>query len=295
MKTHTILNNCDFIITVVEDSECPNFPGFLCYSEEERSGICNSPTEAINTCYEKVFRSNAKFPGPPVMGFDNSKIVQQLLGDIIFRPYMFSLRRLNIFVLGIGKSKKPEWNYAGEGYKSVFQYNFNGIKSTFVQEMEGKECVVQIFTDGVLIRTFSDTDPDKVWLLIENVLSNYSGKDLFGLENLYTQICIQQAQIPSCTVLDWTLEGVLENLYKYHLKRRISCAIKWHDLFDKWLNQKGDILELRKSVLDLYPPNHEISDREWRAWKTFVRNAGCTNITPFKKGESEVSNKTKLN
>jgi len=40
MKTHTILNNCDFIITVVEDSECPNSPGFLCYSEEERSGIC---------------------------------------------------------------------------------------------------------------------------------------------------------------------------------------------------------------------------------------------------------------
>jgi len=56
------------------------------------------------------------------MSFDNSNIIQQLLSDIIFRPYVISLKKLNIFMLGIGKSKKSEWNYAGEGYKSVFQY-----------------------------------------------------------------------------------------------------------------------------------------------------------------------------
>jgi len=182
--------------------------------------VCSSSTEAINACYEKVFHSKAKFPGPPVMGFDNLDIVQQLLGDVIFRPYMFSLGKLNIFVLGMGKSKKPEWNYVGEGYKSVFQYKFNGIRSTFVQELEDEECVVQIFTNDTLARTYNAIDPDEVWLQI-NRLSNYSGKELFGLENLYTQICIQQVQIPSCTVLDWTFEGILENLYKYHLKRRI--------------------------------------------------------------------------
>ena len=108
------------------------------------------------------------------------------------------------------------------------------------------------------------------------------------------QICIQKAQIPSCTVLDWTFEGVLEKLYKYHLKKRISCEITWRDLFDKWLNQNSDILELRKAVLDLYPSNYEISDREWRAWKAFVRNAGCTNITHFEKEESKVSNYAKI-
>ncbi|CAB4395059.1 unnamed protein product [Rhizophagus irregularis] len=118
MKSHTVLNKRNFIITVVNDAERPNFPGFLCYSKENQSGVCSSPTEAINTCYEKVFDSNAKFPGPQVMGFDNSNIIQQLLND-------------------------------------------------------------------------------------------------------------------------------------------------------------------------LYPPDYEINDREWRAWKAFVRNAGCTNITPFKKGESK--------
>ena len=34
MKTITTLNKCDFIITVVEDTEHPNSPGFLCYSQE---------------------------------------------------------------------------------------------------------------------------------------------------------------------------------------------------------------------------------------------------------------------
>ena len=287
MKTHTVLNNCDFIIIVVKDTKHLNSPGFLCFSEENRSDICSSPTEAINICYEKVFRSNAKFPGPQVMGFDNSNIIQQLLSDIIFRPYMISLGRLNVIVLGMGKSKKQEWNYAGEGYKSVFQSNFNGEKSAFIQEIDDDECIVQIYTNGTLIKTYSAIDPDEVWLCIGR-LSNYSGKNIFGLENPYTQTCIQQAQIPSCTVSDWILEGVLENLYKYHLKRRISYNVKWCDLFDRWLDQKSDILELRKAILDLYPLNHEIDDREWRAWRAFIRNAGCTNITPFKKEESKV-------
>ncbi|CAB4404482.1 unnamed protein product [Rhizophagus irregularis] len=160
MKSHTVLNKRNFIITVVNDAERPNFPGFLCYSKENQSGVCSSPTEAINTCYEKVFDSNAKFPGPQVMGFDNSNIIQQLL-------------------------------------------------NAFVQEIEDNECVVQIHTDDTLVKTFSAIDPDEIWLCIGR-LSNYSGKNLFGLENSYTQICIQQAQIPSCTVLDWIFEDVLE-------------------------------------------------------------------------------------
>ena len=75
------------------------------------------------------------------------------------------------------------------------------------------------------------------------------GIKLFGLENLYTQLCIQQAKLPSCMVSDWTLEGVLENLYEYHLKRRILCNIEWHDLFE---NQESDISELRELNLSFH-------------------------------------------
>ena len=290
MKTLTVLNNCNFIITVVKGyTEHPNSPGFFCYAEDKQSGVYGSSTEAINACYKEVFRSsNAKFPGLPVMGFDNSNIVEQLFSDVIFRPYTFKLGKLNIFVLGMGKSKKSEWNYAGDGYKSVFQTNSNNIRQIFVQEMGYKKCTVQIFIDNNLVKQYSASDPNKVWLDIGK-FSNYTGKDLFGLEYLYTQDCIEQVQIPSCTVVHWTSEGVLEELYIYHLKRRTTHGIKWRDFFDKWLNQKSSIIELRGAILDLYPQNYEISDREWRAWKAFIRNAGCTNITPFKKEESKVS------
>ncbi|CAB4492510.1 hypothetical protein GLOIN_2v1840448 [Rhizophagus irregularis DAOM 181602=DAOM 197198] len=172
MKSHTVLNKCNFIITVVNDAEHQNSPGFLCDSKENQLGVCSSPTEAINTCYEKVFRSNAKFPGPHVMGFDNSNIIQQLLSE--------------------------------EEYKSILQSNFNGIKSAFVQEIEDNEYVVQIYTNDDLVKTFSAIDPDEVWILVD---------------------------------------------------------------------RESDILELRKAILDLCPPDHEINDREWHAWKAFVRNA----------------------
>ncbi|CAG8627393.1 6463_t:CDS:2 [Funneliformis mosseae] len=65
------------ITSVIEDTENPNSPRFLCYSEENRSGVCSSPTE-------------------------------QLLSYVIFRLYMFSFEKLNIFMLGMRKLKKSE-------------------------------------------------------------------------------------------------------------------------------------------------------------------------------------------
>ena len=39
----------------------------------------------------------------------------------------------------------------------------------------------------------------------------------------------------------------------------------------------------------LYPPNHEFTDRELRAWRKMMRSVGCTDITPYKKQESKVN------
>jgi hypothetical protein len=79
---------------------------------------------------------------------------------------MIDLGKLNIIVLKMGKSKKLEWNYAGEGYKSIFQSHYNGIKLAFIQEIEDEECVVQIYTNDTLIRKYNAIDPDEVWLYI---------------------------------------------------------------------------------------------------------------------------------
>ncbi|GES76459.1 hypothetical protein RCL_jg26334.t1 [Rhizophagus clarus] len=46
---------------------------------------------------------------------------------------------------------------------------------------------------------------------------------------------------------------------------------KWHDLFDKRLNQKELLCE---AILDLNLPNYEISDLEWSTCEAFVRPFG---------------------
>jgi len=58
------------------------------------------------------------------------------------------------------------------------------VRLTFIQELEDEECVVQIFTNSTLVKTYNAIDSDKVWLLIDR-LPNYSEKNLFGLENSY--------------------------------------------------------------------------------------------------------------
>ena len=60
---------------------------------------------------------------------------------------------------------------------------------TFIQELEDKKCIIQIFTNNTLVKTYSVIDFDKVWLLINRFL-NYSRKNLFELENSYIKICI---------------------------------------------------------------------------------------------------------
>lgn len=54
------------------------------------------------------------------MGFDIPHISETLLSDVHFRPFAFKVENLNIMVFSIGVSKNPDWNYAGEGYKSSF-------------------------------------------------------------------------------------------------------------------------------------------------------------------------------
>ncbi|CAI2200110.1 19651_t:CDS:2, partial [Funneliformis geosporum] len=105
----------------------PNSPGFFCCSEEKQSGIYSSLAEVINTCYKEVFRSNTKFSSPLVIGFDNSDVVEQLFSDIIFRSYTFSLGRLNIFVLEMGKSKKPDASNPNKVWLDIDRFsNYTG-------------------------------------------------------------------------------------------------------------------------------------------------------------------------
>ncbi|CAG8800165.1 30425_t:CDS:1, partial [Gigaspora margarita] len=121
MKTITIANQHDFIITVVQN----RFePGYICQSKALQSNACKSLLEAITSIYQQAFLTKTRLDGLSVMSYDNSEICKMLLSDICFQPYIFKIGNLNLTIFGIDKSNNLDWNYARKGYQSSFVHNF---------------------------------------------------------------------------------------------------------------------------------------------------------------------------
>jgi hypothetical protein len=297
MKTLTTINKRDFIITVVqgntEDTTDPNYnefqPGYICRSEGLCSNVCNSSSQAITSVYQKVFSNKTKHAGPLVMGFDIPHISETLLSDVHFHPFAFKIENLSIMVFSIGVSKNPDWNYAGEGYKSSFIHNYNHSRSLFFQEFDDEEAIVRVYKEFQEICVFRDTNPNLVWKKI-GILTKFKGSTLFGLEHNKIKLVIDREKIPYCTIDDWDNEEIMNKVFNYHLKKRVLMSINWKNLFIEWQNQISSIIELTQKLKEIYPVGYIIEDRELRAWKALLRHAGCTKITPFKKEESKVIN-----
>ncbi|RHZ55139.1 hypothetical protein Glove_420g6 [Diversispora epigaea] len=289
MKTLINLNKRDFIIEVfTTTSEYGLLPGYICKCDGIRSELCQTLTVAICSVYRRIFGTETKFSGPAVMGFDTPTISNVLLQDLQFRPYFISLNKLRIWIMGIGRSNRPEWNFAGVGYKATFIYTFKKQRCVFVQEFEESECTLTIYTGAnIKIYFFTECDPESLWKKV-GILQQYNGKLLFGLEEPHTQSLIKILRIPSCTLNDWNNYDVMELIFAYHLKRRISTCINWQEFFNQWLTELSTIIELRSQLKKLYPIDHEINEREFRAWKTMLRNVGCVEITPFEKDQFKV-------
>ncbi|PKC75907.1 hypothetical protein RhiirA1_407034, partial [Rhizophagus irregularis] len=116
------------------------------------------------------------------MGFDIPIISEALLKDLPFRAFLFPLGKLNIWVLGIGKSNNNEWNFAGTGYKTSFIYTYRKKRCVFVQELEDDYCQVTIYSGNEICNIYVDNNPELVWKEVA-ILQQYEGKELFGLEN----------------------------------------------------------------------------------------------------------------
>ncbi|GES86464.1 hypothetical protein GLOIN_2v1767687 [Rhizophagus clarus] len=256
MKTLVSLKDRDFIIEVVEtSSNYGQIPGYIC-----------------------------KCDGPAVMGFDIPIISEILLKDLSFRTFIFSLGKLNIWVLGIGKSNKNEWNFAGTGYKTSFIHTYQKQRCVYLQELDDDCCQVTIYSGNEVRKFYVGDNPELVWKKI-GILQQYKGKELFGMENSKVQRMILST--PSCTLEEWDDDDVMDEMYRHHLRQRIPTIINWQLLFKDWHSEASTIIELQTQFKRLYPSDHKITDRELRAWKSMLKNVGCTRITPFNKEQSE--------
>ncbi|CAJ0835368.1 9581_t:CDS:2, partial [Entrophospora sp. SA101] len=90
----------------------------------------------------------------------------------------------------------------------------------------------------------------------------------------------------TCTSKDWNNLNIMEPLYLYHLKSHTLADVDWYKLFKNWSLQSSNIIEIRSELSCIYPSDYIFNDREYHAWRSLIKAAGDTNITPFNKKES---------
>lgn len=288
-KTRTFLNGQEFIVRVVAgNKESAKHPGYCCESGTFSSNVENSVSEAVSSLYAQIFQNKTRKSGTMVVGYDNQYIIDQLQEDISFSPFFFYLDKIKIFVFGLGVSSKPEFHNAGPGYMSSFIHVYKKNRALFVSKIEDKKCIIEVYQDYQCVKKFEGYSPNEVWNASGVLQKKYNGVTLFGLNNPATQKILKEHHVPICKPRNWTNYTLMETLFKYHLKRRICSNVEWYNLFEGWINQENNIIELYTHLKSIYPVRHKFGNREIRVWQCMLKSAGCHNITPFTKEESKV-------
>ncbi len=220
---------------------------------------------------------------PLALGFDNENIIQELLSDVLFSPFKITVDKLSILVTKLGVLDNNV-----VGYQSSFMYKYQGKQSLFVQKIGDKKCQIEVFQKE-RIAYYEDISPIEVWKKT-GILKNYDGSTLFGIEHPITINTLKNyTEPPICSLCKWDNIEIMTQAFKQHLKRKIAVSeLNWHYFFIKWKEQ-SNIIELMAHLKPLYPPNHEFTDRELRAWRRMMKSVGCTDIMPYKRQESKVS------
>ncbi|RHZ88328.1 hypothetical protein Glove_23g66 [Diversispora epigaea] len=81
----------------------------------------------------------------------------------------------------------------------------------------------------------------------------------------------------------------MQPIFEKNLKKKISTInLGWIQFFLNWKNQKTRIIEFIITLAQIYPSDHQFTERELRAWRRMMKDVGCTNITPFSKDKSQL-------
>ena len=185
MKTQVELKNKLFIIRVVQGNKHNNLlPGFLCESLlKSNKEVENDPTSAISKLYKKIFQTKTRFSGALMMGMEDNNILDELVSDLSFQPFMISIqqqiKKINIMIHSIGMPAKQG---AGCGFTSSFIYSKSKECALFFQTVNENGCSIRIYKENQLSEEFHGLDPNSVWKKID-ILKEWLGITLFGLDN----------------------------------------------------------------------------------------------------------------
>ncbi|CAB4390829.1 unnamed protein product [Rhizophagus irregularis] len=171
MHVSCFLNGKDFIITVLQNNE-------------------NEYKPAINSCYKEVFGTKTEYSGMAVIGFEDEKIIQQLLDKIEFFPIFLQIEKLSVVILGLGYSSKDGYYGAGEGFTSSFITRYQNSQHLFLLKLEDNQCILEIYHNANKIEQFTESMPNDVWKKV-SIHKKFSGSYLFRITHETTQNLLQ--------------------------------------------------------------------------------------------------------
>ncbi|CAG8771392.1 1490_t:CDS:1, partial [Funneliformis caledonium] len=128
--------------------------------------------------------------------FENEKILEQLVVDIEFQPFLFSIEKLSVMVYGLGSSSHEEFMGAGPGYVSSLSYKYNKKQSIYVQKITNASCIIEVWCNNKQVNRYEGATPLEVWKKT-NILKSMNGNTLFGLDHIITQTKLRQLHIPT--------------------------------------------------------------------------------------------------
>jgi hypothetical protein len=283
------LNGKDFIITVLQNNENEYKPGFQCTCENISSKIEPYPSAAINSCYKEVFGTKTEYSGIAVIGFENEKIIQQLLDKIEFFPIFLRIENFSVVISGLGYSSKDGYYGAGEGFISSFITRYQDAQHLFLLKLGDDQCVLEIYFNAAdKIEQFTGSTPDDVWKKV-GIHKKLSGSHVFGITHEITQNLLQ-SEVVTCKPDEWNDHEKLTKVFDRHIKSRKlpNKVINWSRLFHDWYKQESSIVQFPSILAKIYPEDYKLQDKELRAWRAMFQACGCSNITPFSHEKSQI-------
>ena len=290
------LNNNPFIIRIVRNVHSSLQPGYICEGKGQSSGINTSASAAITSVYQSVFGTKTKYAGLSYLGINQPETAQKLLEGITFFPFIVELENITVFVNCLGKITISNSDKVGHNYAASLFHKYRRVQSVFYQHIDKNFFVITIYQNSQVVAEYKDISPNTVWNKT-GVLASILGDTLFVTNHSITLDKINKArqelcsyQLPNqCTLTDWNNEIIMEHLYALYLKRNIRRSVEWCQVFQNWIQQKSNIIELYAHFGKIYDLDYEFQERELHAWRMMLRATGCTNITSYNKDISCVS------
>uniref|UniRef100_U9U554 Uncharacterized protein n=2 Tax=Rhizophagus irregularis (strain DAOM 181602 / DAOM 197198 / MUCL 43194) TaxID=747089 RepID=U9U554_RHIID len=148
------------------------------------------PSTAINSCYKEVFGTKTEYSGMAVIGFEDEKIIQQLLDKIEFFLIFLQIEKLSVVISGLGYSSKDGYYGAGEDFTSSFITRYQNSQHLFLLKLEDNQCILEIYHNANKIEQFTESMPNDVWKKV-GIHKKFSESYLFRITHETTQNLLQ--------------------------------------------------------------------------------------------------------